>query len=543
MLFAALLSALPPVANGFALLGPFKNRTNNAPDPWQGKPYAGLPGGLGYELHGDIGGPMFLSEGYRWNIPVVYYGFDKAFVDYFGQPGIDAVESAIAILNALPPASEMSADLTEFPLDVKGQDAAAAALNLIDLKSYSLSLLLEQLGLANPERFVWGLRGRQVITSQNQLLTNYTVARMNFDPVTYSASQSVNGVLYHYQVFDGFGPTGAEWASAAEWFQLDPLYEPYSSVAGGLGSSDFQLGDSPNGDFWSSLVWSGLSSGEFFTGLTRDDVGGLRFLLRSNNVVFEPLIEGVTGTGTNLINFTNIALRGGVEKLTFLRLPLEISTGRFLQTTNTFLDRYYTINTTAVTATQALQRVVWRPDILFTARDLGAKLEHFGNARWFSADSIVERSGTSGWQNHSALNSGIGRGGPGLIPPGATITFSTPGKYVLGSDRETPRSIPYLLQWASFGGPGGSLVPHLGPAPTEEIVHLGVGRNRIDEIPGIEWTLLGEIGRTYRVEHTTNLINWTSWYWKDNVTGIFTIDHPFEGTRRFFRVIKEPWPY
>lgn len=541
ILLAGLLSALTPAASGFALLGPFKNRANNAPDPWQGKPYGGLPGGLGYELQGDIGGPMFPHEAYRWNIPVIYYGFDRTFVDYFGQPGIDAVESAIAILNALPPVSAMSAELAEFPLDVKSRDAAATSLNLIDLKSYTLSLLLEQLGLANPERFVWGLRARQVISSQNQLLTNYTVVRLNFDPLVYSLSQTINGARYNYQIFDGFGPTGGEWASAAEWFQLDPLYEPYSSVAGGLGSADFQLGDNPDGYFW----WSGLSSGEFYTGLTRDDIGGLRFLLRSNNIVFEPLLAGVSGIGTNGSNVTNVALRGGVEKLTFLRLLLDSSTGQFLPLTNTFVDKYYIPGGTATQRFQTLQRVIARPDILFTARDLGSTIEKFGNSRWVYANRIVERSGTSDWQNHSALNSVVplGLGGPGLITPGATITFSTLGKYVLGTDRGTPRSIPYLPQWASFGHPGGALVPHLGPAPMEGIVQLDIGRITIDNIPSIEWTLLGEIGRTYRVEYSTNLINWSAWYWKDNLTGIFTIDHPFEGSRRFFRVVKEPWPH
>ena len=31
----------------------------------------------GYRLSGEIGGPMNLGEGYRWNMPVVTYGFDR----------------------------------------------------------------------------------------------------------------------------------------------------------------------------------------------------------------------------------------------------------------------------------------------------------------------------------------------------------------------------------------------------------------------------------------------------------------------------------
>jgi hypothetical protein len=114
---------------------------------------------------------------------------------------------------------------------------------------------------------------------------------------------------------------------------------------------------------------------------------------------------------------------------------------------------------------------------------------------------------------------------------------------VIGLDRGTPRSIPCFPQWASFGRAGEPLIPHLGPPPAQEIVHLGTRRIAVDGIPGIEWALLGEIGRVYRVEYTPDLVNWTAWYWKDNVTGSFTIDHPLEGSRRFIRVIKEPWPW
>src|SRR5436190_16622898 len=62
----------------------------------------------GYRQPGDIGGPMNIGEGYRWNIPVITYGFDRSFLDYFGSNGVAAVESAIAIINQIPPASTMN---------------------------------------------------------------------------------------------------------------------------------------------------------------------------------------------------------------------------------------------------------------------------------------------------------------------------------------------------------------------------------------------------------------------------------------------------
>src|SRR5437867_1605428 len=70
-------------AYGFTLLGPHADwmmQTN------------------GYRQPGDIGGPMDIDEGYRWNVPVVTYGFDQAFLDYFGPNGVAAVERSIKVL-------------------------------------------------------------------------------------------------------------------------------------------------------------------------------------------------------------------------------------------------------------------------------------------------------------------------------------------------------------------------------------------------------------------------------------------------------------
>jgi carbohydrate-binding DOMON domain-containing protein len=61
----------------------------------------------GYRQPGDVGGPMNIGEGYRWNIPTLTYGFSRSFIDYFGSNGVAAIESAITILNSLPPASSL----------------------------------------------------------------------------------------------------------------------------------------------------------------------------------------------------------------------------------------------------------------------------------------------------------------------------------------------------------------------------------------------------------------------------------------------------
>src|SRR5438046_7198070 len=93
-----------------------------------------------YRQYSDIGGPMNIGEGYRWNVPVVTYGFDKSFLEFFGSNGVAAVESAIDVLNNLPPASEL--DPANYPTQVIRVNFEAASQGLIDLKSVTMFLLL-----------------------------------------------------------------------------------------------------------------------------------------------------------------------------------------------------------------------------------------------------------------------------------------------------------------------------------------------------------------------------------------------------------------
>ncbi len=470
MAWIGLLLGMASGAGAFSLLGPFKDAAGGFTDPWQGIPYDGRPQGLGYNLAGDIGGPMLPLEAYRWNVPVLTYAFDYTFLQYFGPDGVNAVEEAIAILNALPPASTMSASLTEFPLDTRSQNHTAATLGLLDLKSAALTVLLEEMGLAKPERFVWGLRGRETGVG----FTNYSVIQLNFDPITIQPSRYVNGVLYNYRIFDDLGPMGGEWSSAVEWYQLDPLYLPYSSVAGGGGSPDFELGSSPD-DL--SFVSSGLFSGDYFRGLTRDDVGGLRFLLSTNHMVFETLLPTVfprtagagsspwspilstnlllgtnvtglsniiTSIGTNLTNIVRTALRPGVDKITFQRVNLFGT--NFIPILLHYTDRY--INpTNGRVVRQPVDRLVFRPDILFTVRDLGTV---------FEVPALGARTGTAGWTNNAAANSLFGAtdlGGPGVINPPIVISFTDMVPFFLNAfagGQDIDAFGPVL--WGSFDG-------------------------------------------------------------------------------------------
>ena len=439
-MFLLLALGLPLITTGFSLLGPFKNGT--APNDWQGAGFGGRPLGLGYSLPGDIGGPMFPLEGYRWNVPVITYGFDESFIRYFGPEGMAAVSAAIQILNDLPPVSALSPDLHEYPTDIKQQahlNFELQTVGLLDLKSFALSLILEEMGLAKPERFVWGLRSRTTFPTT----TNYATINLNFDPLTLVPSRYVNGVLYHYLIIDAIGLTGQEWASAVEFYRPDPFYYAYSSVAGGVGSDDLEFLETPLNSFQTGFGFSNLEAGQYFSGLTRDDVGGLRYLYNPKNLVTERLLSDVTGgrvtgtgtgTGTTgspwtpFFNNTNVFLaatnvifntntsgtnltvqgiRPGINKILFRKVEFDSLLGQILiPMTNKFTDTFITNGRPVI---QAVQRAPSQPDILFLVQDLGLTAG--------GTPQLTARTTTASWQNNDAINGASFLGGPGVIAP------------------------------------------------------------------------------------------------------------------------------
>jgi len=417
-----------PSASAFSLLGPF--------DTWQ-------VAAIGYNPLGtDIGGPMNLGEEYRWNVKTITYGFDESFLNYFGAQGTAAVMQAIAILNALPPVSQMSSDLSEFPLESKRMNYRASALRLLDLKSEALGLLLEEMGLASPERYVWTLRDSRVIAG----VTYYLTIMRNFDPVTRAPSKYVNGTLYTYAIIDPIQVLGGSTFADAVEIPVDPLAFTFTAVAS-----------------QSDRLWGGgLYSGESFSGLTRDDVGSLRYLYRPNNYNIENLIPGTTAAGlgsgspwtpiypTNVLGsnvVVDLALRPGVDKVAFQFRPNDSIFGNFATVTNQYTDTYVTNSTLK---TQNTQRVLTQPDILFSAEDLGLTAAGTPNlARRTACAAPV-------WVNNDALNGQAALAGPGQIQPQVVITFSKVGPYDINND-----SSPFFLGeagaylgfvWGSFDG-------------------------------------------------------------------------------------------
>jgi hypothetical protein len=399
---AALLAAN---ASAFSLMGPFAS--------WQA-------GTIGYNLPGDVGGPMNLFEDYRITVPFLTYGYDTTFLNFFGSNGVVAAEAAMTLLNTVPAASAMSASLAEFPLQAIGPpNREAVNLRVLDLKSAVLSTVLGQMGLASPERWTYALRDRVVIANR----TNYTVIQRNFDPVTWRPTSVVNGVLYTYTIQDPV--PNQTYADAVETFaDQGRTVNPFITVA--------SVDDG-----------GGLGFGQFFTSLTRDDYGALRYLLRFNNVNVENLTAGAgsvslantyspfapaLGTNVNTNVAVAIARRPGIDKVAFNPIPIDSLLGVAIRlVTNRYVDTYYHPTNFYLT-NQTVERVTSLPDILLTAGDLGLVL---------TTPTLITSPTSARWVNNSALNTvGGGSGilsGPGVIPAATSnstaivIQFSTLG--------------------------------------------------------------------------------------------------------------------
>jgi len=312
-LAAVMLTA--PMAPGFSLLGPI----GNAGDAYQTPT-------LSYGLPGDIGAPKNLGEEYRLNTPQNYYACDSSFLDYFGSNGLWAVDQAFAAFNSLSNVSSYSPDLSEFPLDAQRMNYTAQALRLLDLKSAVMSYIIEHMGLAEPDRWTWALRAR--ISTPVQCLFEYHVIQRNFDPLTWEPTRYVNGARYTYNIVD-LCPT-ADVADAVEVL-VDPLTAQYTAVA----------------------AW-GVGEGGFYSTLTRDDMGGLRYLYRTNNLNVEqpPAASLLYQTnlnpqliyGSNLTLLAEQAMTNDAAALAALYPGIQI-----IGTTNYFVNTYITNVTSYVT--------------------------------------------------------------------------------------------------------------------------------------------------------------------------------------------------
>ena len=257
-------------------------------------------------------GPQFYTEEYRRNLPIIYYAYDANFEQYFGSNGVAAVESAISIMNGVTNVNSYSSALTEFPLRGKLPNFAAQNLRLTDLKSWALYYLVEQMGLAPPERYVWTLENRYVPPATPcppGIGIEYLVLQMNYDitpsPVNQlQASAYINNVLFYNQIMEfchteTFFAPGSALATTIPT-SVDPLAFTYSTVAG-------------DEDYWTPI--GALPPGYFHTGLTRDDVAGLRYMLSTNNVNWEIPAPGSLFQATNDILHSIVLMTSNLTEL------------------------------------------------------------------------------------------------------------------------------------------------------------------------------------------------------------------------------------
>lgn len=449
----------------------------------------------GFKQPGEIGGPMNLNEGYRWNIPVVTYGFERSFLDYFGSNGLAAVEAAIQMLNQLPVAAQLN--VTNYTTEPWRVNYRASALGLVDLKSVTLSLLLEQMGLAKPEPSVWCVR--DFTTNGNTF--DFAVIRRNFDSLTAEPSSYVNETYLSYQIVQYAAlPTNGLFCDAVE-FPVDPLAALKTTVAG-----------------------FNLDPGAYVYQLTRDDVGGLRFLYNGNQIRHEQLLADVhlANGSTNLIRS---AYRSGVEKVTFVRQPAGTGGQEFTPVTNRWTDIYYIGSEVGY---QLVERIAPRPDIVFTAQDLGSH-------------TLYTRTSTTNWINHAALNGNPGGAGPGVVAPGVAITFNNVGHvyYNTPPAQSGEAEATGSLLWGSFdGGTNAPLVYPTGMVAFQSSqVELNLTIN--SRQTSFRWPLIGAAYGRFQLQSTGNFNDWQAFGFLTNsgASYQFNFAAPSGEPQRFFRTI------
>jgi hypothetical protein len=408
---------------------------------------------INFSAYGNDYGPNWRDEEYRWNIPLVTYGFDHAAIDYFGTNGMKSIEEAFKIFNDLPPVSQITDQvLSNYLFQASEANVQAQTLQLRDVKSEVLTRILWQQGVLLTEFYVWAPRSRSI--SANGTITNYIAIQRNFDPITGDPSAVVNGVTYGYSV-------------AGDVFRTTPAL--YSTVSVGA-----------------------TAYGESFYGLTYDDVGGVRWIYRTNNFnnervlptvalrtgavaatvgsgvngnvwsgsgvssngvlvgggVWESTGTGTTnttggaaggGTATNAFAGVDIGLRGGMNKITFVRVNYDSVLGSaFINLTNRFVDQF---KTNGVILSQVLDRQILQPDILFRVADLG--LAGPPPLTPVSLETLI----TDPINNYDINNSAPGGttafgNGPGVMVPGETISFSNLMPWYLTTTAQGPGQTP-----------------------------------------------------------------------------------------------------
>ncbi|HEV2392617.1 MAG TPA: hypothetical protein VG146_09670, partial [Verrucomicrobiae bacterium] len=212
------------------------------------------------------------------------------------------------------------------------------------------SLVVGHLGLAAPSRNIFVVRRWDPFIPDNTVEVSWPpgtvpdyIWERNFDPRTLAPTAYLNGLLFAGNYIQQAGH------AEVQLFPADPDVPLGFTVADGF---------------------SGISPfGAFYTGLSYDDVGGLRFLLNQTNVNYATLLPDVQlAPGSDpQQKLVDGAWRAGVEKITFVQQSFD-SEWQPIPMTVPFTDTYFT---NGIVMQQAAQRVVSQPDFLFCAGDNG----------------------------------------------------------------------------------------------------------------------------------------------------------------------------
>ena len=299
LIFLVLLTGLwgPQNARAFVLVGPM-NATELA------------SGGIDFNYTDDLGGPKDLKTFFRWNIPLLTYAFDASFMQYFGLEGREAVKEAFTAVNDFFENDQYSGvsslDLTThgFRSNYNSSWLNTTAKNgqIIDIKSLTLGLIINHLGLGNPYRYAFGIHSITTNAANTQL--NFNVRLRNFDPITYKPTSMINNVPFSYRLIHDAQPS----VGVTQIPSFADMEEFTTDTTGNAWTSLSAITDAFYGN--TAIFWTEQPTlfgfGVYYDGknamggqyqprhaLTYDDAGGLKYLYRTNNYVYEGLDPNV----------------------------------------------------------------------------------------------------------------------------------------------------------------------------------------------------------------------------------------------------------
>ena len=266
-------------------------------------------GATDFNITDDLGGPKELKHFFRWNNPFLTYTFDQSFVRYFGLEGMDAVHDAFRVVNDFfipADGSYKGVSSMDFARDgflsnynTTWVNTTAQNSQIIDIKSLTLGMLVNHLGVGNPHRYAFTVRG--ISTNATATQWSFNVRLKNFDPQTWQPTDVINGVQYSYRLIHDAPPQAGGAITVPtfvdmEEFTTDTSGNAWTAVSGIVdafyGNTAIYWTDTPTA-FNFGVYYDGRNAmgGQYQPrhALTYDDAGALKYMYRTNNFVFEDL--------------------------------------------------------------------------------------------------------------------------------------------------------------------------------------------------------------------------------------------------------------